>query len=225
MVRQNGFSGSRSARCCCSLGLGLYIGLYLTNVPGSVAATTNASGTHLYLATVPAAEPSDAHPTWVSYYVVNADAGSWRHDTTYVLPARTLVHVTIYQYDGDSGLRNPFLSQAQGTTGGVFTLNGKPTRAIDPNDASHVFAIPQIGLSVPLEGVPATAKNPCAQRPVHACAGPRDDLVQFPHARAWSVPLAVLRPLRGGVHRGLGRADADRRVHGRLHQGRMRRVR
>ncbi len=146
-------------------GLGLYIGLYLTNVPGSVAATTNSSGTHLYLATVPAAEPSDPHPTWVSYYAVNADAGNWRHDTTYVLPADTLVHVTIYQYDGDSGLRNPFLSQSQGTTGGAFVLNGKPTRAINPNDASHVFAIPQIGLSVPLEGVPATAKNPCANAP------------------------------------------------------------
>jgi hypothetical protein len=147
------------------VGLGLYVGLYLTNVPGSVAATTNSSGTHLYLATVPAAELSDPHPTWVSYYAVNADGGNWRHDTTYVLPANTLVHVTIYQYDGDSGLRNPFISQSQGTTGGDFALNGKPTRAIDPNDASHVFAIPQIGLSVPLEGVPATAKNPCANAP------------------------------------------------------------
>ena len=42
------------------VGLGLYIGLYLTNASGSVAATTNSSGTHLYLATVPAAELSDA---------------------------------------------------------------------------------------------------------------------------------------------------------------------
>src|SRR5579875_461227 len=134
------------------LGLGLYVGLYLTAAPGSASATTTASGAHLYLATVPAAEASDAHPTWVSYYVVDANGSNWRHDTTYVLPAHTLVHVTIYQYDGDSGLRNPFLSQSEGTTGGDFDLNGRRTQAINPNTASHVFAIPQIGLSVPLQG-------------------------------------------------------------------------
>lgn len=145
--------------------LGLYIGLYLTAAPGSVAATRTASGVHLYLATVPAAEASDPHPLWVSYYAVDANGSNWRHDTTYVLPAHTLVQVTIYQYDGDSGLRNPFISEVQGTTGDEFTLNGTPTRAINPNDASHVFAIPQIGLSVPLEGVPATAKNPCGNAP------------------------------------------------------------
>ena len=147
------------------VGIGLYLALYLTAAPGSAAATTSASGTHLYLATVPATEPNDPQPTWVSYYAVNAAGGNWRHDTTYVLPAHTLVHVTIYQYDGDSGLRNPFLSQSEGTTGGDFGLNGKATRVINPADASHVFAIPQIGLSVPLEGVPASAKNPCGNAP------------------------------------------------------------
>ena len=35
--------------------IGIYIGLYLVNVPGSVAATSTATGTHKYLATVPAA--------------------------------------------------------------------------------------------------------------------------------------------------------------------------
>ena len=29
-------------------------------------------------------------------------------------------------------------------------LNGKPTQAIDPDAASHIFAIPQLGVSVPL---------------------------------------------------------------------------
>jgi hypothetical protein len=151
--------------CAFSVGVGLYIGLYLTSSPGTAAAATGSTGTHLYLATVPAAEASDPQPTWVSYYAVDANGSHWRHDTTYVVPAHTLVHVTIYQYDGDSGLRNPFLAQSEGTVGGGFTLNGKPTQAIDPDDASHVFAIPQIGLSVPLEGVPDSAKNPCGQAP------------------------------------------------------------
>jgi hypothetical protein len=145
--------------------LGLYIGLYLTNAPGSAAASQTASGPQLYLATVASAELSDAHPTWVSYYAVNAKAGDWRHDTTYLLAANTLVHVTIYEFDSQTGLRNPFISQATGTVGGNFVLNGKPTQAVDPTTASHVFAIPEIGLSVPLPGVLSTAKNACANAP------------------------------------------------------------
>ncbi len=145
--------------------IGLYIGLYLTNVPGSAAAVQTSAGTQLTLATVPAAELNDPHNTWVSYYVTDANDTNWRHLTTYVLPANTLVHVTIYQFDGQSGLRNPFLSQATGTTGGTFQLNGKTTQSIDPDAASHVFSIPQIGLYVPLAGVSDNAKNPCSNAP------------------------------------------------------------
>lgn len=145
--------------------LGLYVGLYLVNVPGSAAAVRSADGVHLYLGTVPAAELTDPHPTWVSYYSVDANSGHWRHVTTYVLPAHSLIHVTIYNYDGQTGLRNPFLAQSQGTTTGNFQLDGKPTQAIGADGASHVFAIPQLGVSVPVQGVADDAKNPCANAP------------------------------------------------------------
>jgi hypothetical protein len=145
--------------------IGLYIGLYLTSGPGSAAAAQTSGGAQLYLATVAAAKGTDAHPTWVSYYAVDAGDGNWRHETTYILPANTLVHVTIYQFDGQSGLRNPFLSQATGTVGGNFVLDGKPTQSISPDAASHIFAIPQLGVSVPLEGIADDAKNPCANAP------------------------------------------------------------
>lgn len=150
-------------------GVALYIVLFLTSVPGSAAARRSTTGANLYLATVPAAKGSDPHPLWVSYYAVNPGNANWRtgwrHETTYLLPAHTLVHVTIYQYDGDSGLRNSFLSQSMGTVGGDFQLNGKTIRSIDPDDASHVFAMPQLGLSVPLEGVADNAKNQCPNAP------------------------------------------------------------
>jgi hypothetical protein len=146
--------------------LGVYIGLYLTNAPGSASAATGPGGTtQLYLATVPAAALNDAHPTWVSYYAVNSSGGDWRHVTTYDLPAHTLVHVTIFNFDSQTGLRNEYLSQSEGTTGGGFALNGKQEPAIAPATASHIFAIPQIGLSVPVYGISATAKNPCANAP------------------------------------------------------------
>jgi hypothetical protein len=81
------------------------------------------------------------------------------------MPANTLVHVTIYEYDTQTGLRNPFIAQATGTVGGAYTLDGKVTPAIDPATASHVFAIPEIGLSVPLAGPLSTAKNLCSNAP------------------------------------------------------------
>ena len=144
--------------------IGLYIGLYLIKVPGSVAAVATASGDELYLATVPAAELSDPHNTWVSYYAVNSTSGDYRHATTFMLPANTLVHVTIFEYDSSGGLRNPYFSEPTGTVGPV-EVDGKPITALNPALPAHTFAIPQIGLSVPLEGISANAKNPCANAP------------------------------------------------------------
>ena len=145
--------------------IGLYIGLYLVNVPGSVAATRTSAGSQLYLATVATAEASDPHPTWVSYYAVNASSGDWRHDTTFVLPANTVVHVTIYQYDTATGLRNAFLAQPSGTIGPA-QIDGKPIQVVDPASPGHTFAIPQIGLSIPLPGAPSNnANNLCGQAP------------------------------------------------------------
>lgn len=145
--------------------LGLYIGLYLTSQPGAASAAQSPTGAHLYLGTVPASEGTDPHPSWVSYYAVDARSGHWRHDTTYVLPANSVVTVTVYNYDGQSGLRNPFISQAEGIKDGTFTLDGKPTKTVDPDAASHIFAIPQLGVSVPIYGVPDDAKNQCANAP------------------------------------------------------------
>ena len=156
--------GATIATAVVCAAIGLYIGLYLVNVPGSVAATQSSAGAQLYLATVATAEQSDPHNTWVSYYAVDANSGNWRHDTTYVLPANTLVHVTIYQYDTATGLRNPYLSQPAGTVGPV-TIDGKTIQAVDPTTPGHTFAIPQIGLSVPLPGAPSNAKNLCTQAP------------------------------------------------------------
>jgi hypothetical protein len=145
--------------------IGLYVGLYLVHVPGSVAAVQTSSGPQLYLASVPAAALSDPHSTWVSFYAVDANSNNWQHKTTYVVPANTLVHVTIFQYDSASGLRNPFIGQSSGTIGGVMQVDGKTVEGIDPASAAHAFVVQQIGLSIPLEGVSATAKNACANAP------------------------------------------------------------
>ena len=145
--------------------LGLYIGIYLTGASGAATPVQTSSGPHLYLATVPAAALNDQHPTWVSYYDVSPTSTQWRHDTTYTLPANTLVHVTIYEYDTQTGLRNPFIAGATGTQGNSVQIDGKTVGNVDPNTASHIFAIPQIGLSVPLPGPDSNAKNLCSNAP------------------------------------------------------------
>ena len=149
--------------------IGLYISVWATQLPGAVAAPTNGSGStktaNLTLETVASIGPrySPQHPNWVSYLVLSH--GRWVHSTIFTLPAHSLVHVTLYQYDGDSGLRNPFLAEVEGTVGGVMTVDGKTLRTINPDAASHTFVVPQLGVFVPLVGVPSTAKNPCTYAP------------------------------------------------------------
>ena len=91
--------------------------------------------------------------------------GKWVHSTIFSVPADSVIHVTIYQYDGDTGLRNAFLSQVQGTIGGTMTLNGKTMRAVKPEEPAHTFAIPELGVFVPLPGVNEEAKNFCEEGP------------------------------------------------------------
>jgi hypothetical protein len=145
--------------------IGVYIG-FLTNgpTPYDVPAAAHAPSVDLTLQTVAAVGPQlSPNENWVSYLV--RENGVWKRTTVWTLPANTLVHVTIYNFDGKSGLRNPFLAQARGVVGGTFTLNGKPLSVISPDDASHTFAIPQLGVIVPIQGVDDNAKNQCGFAP------------------------------------------------------------
>ncbi|MGO9488523.1 MAG: hypothetical protein ACLQBB_05790 [Solirubrobacteraceae bacterium] len=148
--------------------IGLYIGEWATSVPPTIAATPGALpavSASLELQTVAAVgkKLSPSHPDWVSYLI--HDKGRWVRSTIYQVPAHSLVHVRIYQFDGDSGLRNPFLSETEGTVGGTETIDGKPVTHINPEEASHTFVVPQLGVFVPLPGVAEEAKNQCEEAP------------------------------------------------------------
>jgi hypothetical protein len=96
--------------------------------------------------------------------------GKWIHDTTWELPAHTLIHMTVYQYDSGSPLRNQEWGQIQGTIGGTATLNGQTYSQYDSytgNGVGHTFAIPTLNLSVPLVGVNGNATNQCGLSPCH----------------------------------------------------------
>ncbi len=148
--------------------IGLYVADWATSLPKTVAATTapaGSSGTDLTLETVAAVgkKYSPSHPDWVSYLVRSGD--QWVRSTVYSVPANSIVHVTIYQFDTPTGLRNPFLSQVQGTVGATATIDGKTVNAIEPEEASHTFAVPELGVFVPLPGVSEEAKHPCEEGP------------------------------------------------------------
>jgi hypothetical protein len=156
-------AGVLGAVAIAALAIALYVNKF-THSPAPIAAIEAASGrAHLTLATTPAVGKLGGNPTWVSYLA--RQDGEWVHTTEYDLPAHSTVRVTLYQFDSATGLRNPFLSQVQGTVGGVMQVNGNTTRAIGPNQASHTFTVPQMGIVVPLPGVADDAKNQCDEMP------------------------------------------------------------
>ena len=152
---------------------GVMIGFYVSNLTTlagspSYAVPVAKTGAHpvvnLQIETVAAVGPKlSRNPDWVSYLV--KDNGRWQRKTVWDLPAHATVHVTIYNFDGASGLRNPFLARPQGMVGNHILVDGKPVDAIDPNDASHTFAVPALGIILAIPGVPDDAKNPCGYAP------------------------------------------------------------
>ena len=101
--------------------------------------------------------PDDPHPTWVGYLP----------STTFNVPANSVVTMVIQQEDTPSGLRNPFWAQSQGIIGGQFHMSyyddqgaaqqGDFSKLDDGATPAHTFAIPDLGVFVPMQGVNAAA--------------------------------------------------------------------
>jgi hypothetical protein len=107
------------------------------------------------------------HPTWVTY-MTRDPQGQWVHTTLWDLPAHTRVNVTDYQYDTGGPLRNQEFGRVTGTIGDTATVTGKTFKVIDSYKGTavgHTFTVPALGIDVPLEGVPSSAKNICAHAP------------------------------------------------------------
>jgi hypothetical protein len=153
------------------IGAGVVIGFYvsnLTTLAGSPAYSVPVQMVNghpvvnLVIQTVPAAGPT-GNPDWVSYLIKTTNG--WKRETVWDLPANATVHFTDYNFDGASGLRNPFYARPEGMAGNRVLVDGKPANVIDPNTASHTFAIPQLGIIVAFPGVAANAKNQCGAAP------------------------------------------------------------
>ncbi len=190
--------------------VGVLVGVYVASLTGGptpyrvpVAAAAGGRSATLTLQTVAAIGDKLApNKNWVSYLV--RENGVWHRSTVWKLPANALIHVTVYQYDGKSGLRNPFLAQARGLVGGSFTLDGKAERTINPDDASHTFAIPALGVLVPLEGVADNAKNQCDVAPCPASAAHTTITFTFRTGKKGHYRWQCFVPCAAGFYYGFG---------------------
>ena len=113
---------------------------------------------------------SSSKPDWVSYFVQDPVSHQWVHTTLFKVPANTLVHMTIKGYDGCTPLRNSFWSQVQGTIGGTINVQqfkdtnqpiGRARNVSVINswsncNVAHTFAIPSLGVFVPVASPSAT---------------------------------------------------------------------
>jgi hypothetical protein len=126
-------------------------------------------------------------PDWVSYYTQDPTSKQWVHTTLFSVPAGTKVNMTIYGYDGCTPLRNNYWSQVQGTIGNTVTvqqfdknnkaLGSATTESVINSwadcNVGHTFAIPALGLFVPVASPNAnnSANNLCGTSPCTATSG------------------------------------------------------
>jgi hypothetical protein len=189
--------------------IGFYVSSYLVGNTPAFRATPAASKAHtvdLVIQTVAAVGPSLApnHPDWVSY-LVRKPNGQWERSTVYTVPANTDVHVTIYNYDGASGLRNPFLGQPQGLVGPEL-VDGKPIKVMAPDQPSHTFAIPQLGVLVDVAPVGDDAKNPCGYAPCTMAQAHRTIEFTFHAGKKGHYRWQCFVPCAAGFQYGFGGA-------------------
>ncbi len=144
-----------------------------------------------------------SQPTWVSYLIKDA-SGTWRHSTTFTLPAHALVHVTIYQFDSATGLRNPFFARPQGVVGNVIQVDGKTVDVIDPSLTSHTFVVAALHLVVPLPGVADNATNTCSQAPCSLAMAHRTISFTFHTGAPGEFRWQCFVPCAAGFIYGLG---------------------
>jgi hypothetical protein len=150
-----------------------FISAFLRSRPPTIRVTATGGEASLVLQTV-GQLGYGSRPDWVSYLAQQPD-GAWEQSTIFELPAYSTIHVTIYQYDSQTGLRNPFFGKPQGLEGGTMIVDGQELSVLDPATAAHTFTIPDLGVAVPLKGIANDASNPCDVAP----CGERHDHVKI----------------------------------------------
>lgn len=187
--------------------------------------TSYAKGGQVNLTMMTAAQTTVSNkPGWVTYFIKNPATGAFDHTTYFAVPADTRVNVTILGYDGCTPLRNPVWGQVTGTTGGVEDVsffNGKTASPAAPQSTfnswancavQHTFAIPGLGINVPIASVTTKEEN-SALCTISPCVADNASEAQAPHT---VVTFSFVTPKADGTYRwqcfvpcGLGYLDGN----------------
>jgi hypothetical protein len=190
---------------------GIFVAInYIGAKPPTVDYTSVASHgqVNVTMMTTPQTTVTDK-PDWVSYFIQNPQTKEFVHTTYFAVPADTQVNITILGYDGCTPLRNPVWGKVTGTIGNVEVTryyNGKAysaPQAISLLDSwadcsvQHTFAIPGLGLSVPVASPNTVAENNalCGTSP---CVANTADQALAPHT---VVRFSFKTPKAGGTFR------------------------
>jgi hypothetical protein len=168
------------------VGIGIFVALYYIGGKDSLPNVhyTASNGQVNVVLQEDAQNTVSSRPDWVSYFVQDPKTHKWEHTTLFSVPENTKVNVTLYGYDGCTPLRNNFWSQVQGTIGGTVNVQqfnkGKPlgpARTVSSINSwshcsvGHTFAIPSLGLFVPV-GSPNASAELCSTSPCTPSSGP-----------------------------------------------------
>jgi hypothetical protein len=204
---------------------GIFVALhFIGSQPPVEDYTSYASGGQVNVTMMTAAQTTVSNkPDWVTYFIQDPKTGQFVHTTYFAVPANTKVNMTILGYDGCTPLRNPTWGQVTGTEGNaenVSFFDGKsysPSQPISTLDSwgscavQHTFAIPGLGLNVPIASVTTLNENNnlCGTSP---CTGDPSD-TKAPHT---VVKFSFMTPKAGGIFRwqcfvpcGLGYVDGN----------------
>ena len=148
-------------------------------------------------------------------------AGKWEHTTIFKVPAHTLVHVTIYQYDGASGLRNNFLSGVSRHDRRGRERQRQARELDQPRQCRAHLHGPGPRHQRRRCRASTPTRRICARRAMHAVRAHMHDHLQLPlaQARAPTAGSASFPAAPAPVRQ--RRADADDRLHGRPDRGRV----
>jgi len=139
------------------------------------ASTPNGVVPHVFLHLDTFPDSPDGHPQWEKEHNYHLDRNAsipvttphldwvtYGPTTNLVVPAHSLVTITIDNYDGGETLLNGFYHNVRGTINNQMTVNGKTESSIPSDQVSHTFTIhgipsnkqPWLFVNVPLQKIP-----------------------------------------------------------------------
>ena len=205
--------------------IGLYVGVYLTTCarrPPRRREPPAPTGTQLYLATVAASELSGSASVGGSRttcWPTHTDQ-NWRHPRRHSCCRRTPTFTsrstssTASPVCATRSSRSP-AARSEGTS----VLDRQAPAGDRPRCCLACVRDRGVRVLGPAPGHRRRRQEPVQQRALSVEHRSPHDLVHVHTGKRGLYRWQCYVPVRGGVHRRVGRSDADRRLHGRLHQG------